>query len=138
MTPAPQRKKHPQARSPRAAQGPRLELTLPWVVVAIAAVLIGLAWYFLDQERRIAVDWGYALDDSWIYAQMARNLATGQGFAFNFGRIIAAVGGLQTANLIKFFDNSFPKAASVMAAIYLVGMSIVWLGPETKGRPLPD
>ena len=64
--------------------------------------------------------------------------ATGQGFAFNFGRIIAAVGGLQTANLIKFFDNSFPKAASVMAAIYLVGMGIVWIGPETKGRPLPD
>ena len=43
--------------------------------------------------------------------------ATGQGFAYNFGRIIAAVGGLQTANLMKLFDNSFPKAASVMAGI---------------------
>jgi SHS family sialic acid transporter-like MFS transporter len=64
--------------------------------------------------------------------------ATAQGFAYNFGRIIAAVGGLQTANLIKFFDNSFPKAASVVASVYLVGMCIVWLGPETKGRPLPD
>ena len=64
--------------------------------------------------------------------------ATGQGFAFNFGRIIAAVGGMQTANLMKIFDNSFPKAATVMAAIYLVGMGIVWLGPETKGQPLPD
>jgi MFS family permease len=64
--------------------------------------------------------------------------ATGQGFAFNFGRIIAAIGGLQTANLMKIFDNSFPKAASVMAAIYVVGMFIVWLGPETKGRELPE
>lgn len=64
--------------------------------------------------------------------------ATGQGFAFNFGRIIAAVGGLQTANMMKIFDNSFPKAASVMAAIYLVGMGIVWLGPETKGQELPE
>jgi MFS family permease len=64
--------------------------------------------------------------------------ATGQGFAFNFGRIIAAIGGLQTANLMKFFDDSFPKAATVMAAIYLVGMGIIWLGPETKGQPLPD
>ncbi len=64
--------------------------------------------------------------------------ATGQGFAFNFGRIIAAVGGLQTANLMKIFDNNFPKAATLMAAIYLVGMGIVWLGPETKGQPLPD
>ena len=64
--------------------------------------------------------------------------ATGQGFAFNFGRIVAAVGGLQTATLMKVFDNSFPKAASVMAAIYLVGFFIVWIGPETKGKELPE
>jgi SHS family sialic acid transporter-like MFS transporter len=64
--------------------------------------------------------------------------ATGQGFAFNFGRIVAAIGGLQTANLMLFFDKSFPKAASVMAAIYVVGMFIVWIGPETKGKPLPE
>ena len=64
--------------------------------------------------------------------------ATGQGFAFNFGRIVAAIGGLQTANLMKLFDNSFPKAASVMAAIYVVGIFIVWLGPETKGKELPE
>lgn len=64
--------------------------------------------------------------------------ATGQGFAFNFGRIVAAVGGLQTATLMKVFDNSFPKAASVMAAIYVVGMFIVWIGPETKGKELPE
>ncbi len=64
--------------------------------------------------------------------------ATGQGFAFNFGRIVAAIGGLQTATLMKTFDNSFPKAASVMAAIYIVGMFIVWIGPETKGKELPE
>jgi MFS family permease len=34
--------------------------------------------------------------------------ATGQGFAFNFGRIIAAIGGLQTATLMDFFNGSFP------------------------------
>jgi len=64
--------------------------------------------------------------------------ATGQGFAFNFGRIIAAIGGLQTATLMAFFDGSFPKAGSVLVAIYLVGVVLVWFGPETKGRPLPD
>jgi len=64
--------------------------------------------------------------------------ATGQGFSYNFGRIIAAVGGLQTANLMKFFGNSFPKAASVMASIYLVGMVLIWYCPETKVRPLPE
>ena len=52
--------------------------------------------------------------------------------------VVAAIGGLQTANLMKLFDNSFPKAASVMAAIYVVGIFIVWLGPETKGKELPE
>ncbi|MFM8494345.1 MAG: MFS transporter, partial [Planctomycetia bacterium] len=64
--------------------------------------------------------------------------ATGQGFALNFGRIIAAVGGLQTATLMGYFGGSFPQAGSVLVAIYLVGAVIVWLGPETKGRPLPE
>jgi len=64
--------------------------------------------------------------------------ATGQGFAYNFGRIIAAVGGLQTANLMKLFGGSFPKAASCMAGIYIIGIVIVWFGPETKGQPLPE
>jgi MFS family permease len=63
--------------------------------------------------------------------------ATGQGFAYNFGRILAAVGGLQTATLMGFFGGSFPKAGSVLTAIYAVGMVIIWLGPETRGKPLP-
>jgi hypothetical protein len=64
--------------------------------------------------------------------------ATGQGFAFNFGRIIAAIGGLQTAVLITLFDGSFAKAGSVLTVIYLVGAVIVWFGPETKGKELPE
>ena len=63
--------------------------------------------------------------------------ATGQGFCFNFGRVLAAVGGLQTATLIKLFDNSFPSAGTVLSAIYLVGAVIIWFGPETKGKELP-
>ena len=62
--------------------------------------------------------------------------ATGQGFAYNFGRILAAVGGLQTATLMGFFDGSFPKAGSVLTVFYAVGLVIIWLGPETKGRQL--
>jgi hypothetical protein len=64
--------------------------------------------------------------------------ATGQGFAYNFGRIIAAIGGLQTATLMNLFDGSFPKAGSVLTAIYALGVVIIWFGPETKGKPLPD
>ena len=64
--------------------------------------------------------------------------ATGQGFAFNFGRIVAAVGGLQTATLMKAFDGSFARAGAVLASIYLVGAFLVIWAPETKGRELPE
>jgi SHS family sialic acid transporter-like MFS transporter len=64
--------------------------------------------------------------------------ATGQGFAFNFGRIVAAVGGLQTATLMKAFDGSFARAGAVLAVIYLVGAFLVIWAPETKGRDLPE
>jgi MFS family permease len=64
--------------------------------------------------------------------------ATGQGFGFNFGRILAAVGVLQTGALMGRFDGSYPMACSVMSLIYLVGMGIIWLAPETHGKPLPE
>ena len=51
--------------------------------------------------------------------------------AYNFGRILAAVGGLQTATLMGFFGGSFPMAGSVLTVFYLVGLVIIWLGPET-------
>jgi len=68
--------------------------------------------------------------------------ATGQGFCFNFGRLIAAVGALQLANLTSFFGgheggmHAEAHAYSVLSCIYLVGMVLVWFAPETKGRSL--
>ncbi len=64
--------------------------------------------------------------------------ATGQGFSYNFGRILAAIGGLQTATLMGYFGGSFPKAGSLLTLIYLVGVVIIWFGPETRGKPLPE
>jgi MFS family permease len=64
--------------------------------------------------------------------------ATGQGFGYNFGRILAAVGALQTGNLLSLFGNDYAKACSIAAGVYLVGMVLIAFAPETKGRPLPD
>jgi MFS transporter, SHS family, sialic acid transporter len=70
--------------------------------------------------------------------------ATGQGFSFNFGRILAAIGALQTGNLIGLLADrdspggGYPEACSVMSLIYLVGLVIIWWAPETKGKPLPE
>jgi MFS family permease len=74
--------------------------------------------------------------------------ATAQGFAYNFGRVLAAIGGLQTATLTAYFSQgvapdrieteAFPTAGATLAGIYLIGLVIIWFGPETKGQPLPD
>ncbi len=72
--------------------------------------------------------------------------ATGQGFGFNFGRILAAIGTLYTGTLFApeihigehVFKGGYPFACSVMSAVYLVGLAVIWLGPETRGKPLPE
>ena len=69
--------------------------------------------------------------------------ATGQGFCFNFGRLIAAVGSLQLANLVKFFGSTSSSVSAneaqaymVLSCVYFVGMVLVWFAPETKGHQL--
>jgi MFS family permease len=65
--------------------------------------------------------------------------ATGQGFSYNFGRILAAMGVLQTGNLMKgFYRDNYPQALTVISLVYLVGLVVIWFAPETRGQPLPD
>jgi MFS family permease len=63
--------------------------------------------------------------------------ATGQGFGYNFGRIIAAVGVLQLPTVMAQLQVGWQGACTAMSAVYLVGLGLIWLAPETKGRPLP-
>jgi MFS family permease len=67
-----------------------------------------------------------------------RMRATGQGLAFNFGRIVAAVGSLQTAALVSTFDGSQARAAATMSMVYVLGLVLIWFAPETRGQPLPE
>jgi MFS family permease len=64
--------------------------------------------------------------------------ATGQGFGFNFGRIIAAAGNLQMSNLLAYFDNDYAQACSLVAGVYVVGLILIAFAPETNGQPLPE
>jgi MFS family permease len=63
--------------------------------------------------------------------------ATGAGFCFNAGRVLAAVGPFLTGYLEQSL-GSLGRAASVIALIYLVGLAILPFAPETRGKPLPD
>jgi MFS transporter, SHS family, sialic acid transporter len=63
---------------------------------------------------------------------------TGQGFSFNFGRILAAIGALQTGAIMQSFEGGYPNACSIMGSVYLVGLLVIWMAPETKNCPLPE
>lgn len=62
--------------------------------------------------------------------------ATGTGFCFNAGRVLAATGPFLTGFLVAGL-GSFGRAASAVGLVYLVGLAILLFAPETKGRPLP-
>jgi MFS family permease len=72
--------------------------------------------------------------------------ATCQGFGFNFGRILAAIGTLQMSALLaklsgfKTFAGEVgtPVACSFLTMIYLVGIVLIFFAPETRGKSLPE
>ena len=65
--------------------------------------------------------------------------ATGQGVAFNSGRVLAAVGAMSTGQMmVHLFHGSYPQACATITFVYLIGMVLIWLAPETKGKPLPE
>jgi SHS family sialic acid transporter-like MFS transporter len=64
--------------------------------------------------------------------------ATGQGLCYNFGRILAAAGALGQGQLMAHYNGSYAKAGAVVTLIYLLGMGLIWLAPETKDKPLPE
>ena len=63
--------------------------------------------------------------------------ATGAGFCFNVGRVLASAGPFLTGFLVTALGG-FGRAASAIALIYLVGLLILPFAPETKGQPLPE
>jgi MFS family permease len=93
---------------------------LVFLMGAITASFYGWLPLFLPENFRTAVR------------------ATGQGFAFNFGRILAAIGVLQLGSLTALFSGGLPMACASLSVIYLLGMVLIWLAPETKGQPLPE
>lgn len=64
--------------------------------------------------------------------------ATAQGLAFNFGRILAAIGTWNMGAIMGLFDNSYARAGMAISLVYALGMFLIWLAPETKGKPLPE
>ena len=64
--------------------------------------------------------------------------ATGQGLCYNFGRILAAAGAIAQGKLVLAYGGSYARAGATVTLIYFVGAALIWLVPETRGKPLPD
>lgn len=64
--------------------------------------------------------------------------ATGQGLCYNSGRVLAAVGAIQMGHLMQYYGGSYARAGAAITLVYIAGCVLIWIAPETKGRPLPE
>ncbi|MDR2441843.1 MAG: MFS transporter [Planctomycetaceae bacterium] len=83
---------------------------------------------------------GYAIYFPELFPTHLRSTAV--SFCYNIGRFIAATGpmGLGLLTSYVFYDAPEPirYAGAAMSITFIFGIIITWLGPETKGKPLPE
>lgn len=60
---------------------------------------------------------------------------SGSGFAFSMGRVLGAAGP-SLIGALAARTGSFPLAISLLSLIYVVGLPLIRLAPETAGKPL--
>jgi MFS family permease len=66
--------------------------------------------------------------------------ATGQGLAYNFGRIFAGVGTILFHGPLAELQSGSNLASTlgIVSLIYFLGLALIFLAPETHGKPLPE
>jgi hypothetical protein len=79
---------------------------------------------------------GYAIYFPELFATHLR--ATGTGFCFNGGRIVAASTLLLSGWLKSLPGMDLRLAISLLALLFPLGLLIIWFLPETRGQPLPE
>ncbi|MGH7682550.1 MAG: hypothetical protein ACRENN_11270 [Candidatus Eiseniibacteriota bacterium] len=113
-------------------------------IAIVVACLLMAAW-FVAMERTIAGQWGFSLDDSWIYATFARNVATGQGYAFNPHEPVGGATGPLYVFLLALFYLFFHTVvwpAKIFGVTCLAASGVLTreaarrLVPETRWLPL--
>ena len=82
--------------------------------VVLAGTALVCAAIFLVRERHLAGAWGFSLDDSWIHATIARNIAAGHGYSFNPGETTGgSTAPLYTFLLAALFAVAGPSVLGV-------------------------
>lgn len=83
---------------------------------------------------------GYAIYFPELFPTYLRS--TGTSFCYNVDRFVAAIGptllALLTTHLFAGTDEPLRYAGLTMCSIFLVGLLVLPLAPETNGQPLPE
>jgi MFS family permease len=88
---------------------------------------------------QLALFGGYAIYFPELFPTRLRS--TGTSFCYNVGRFVAAIGPSLLGYLtVAFGDKPEPMrwAGVTMCSVFLLGLAVLPLAPETKGQPLPE
>jgi hypothetical protein len=77
---------------------------------------------------------GYAIYFPALFPTRLR--ATGSSFCFNLGRVLAA--GLMVVRGLLGARFDFRWAVVAMSVLFLVGLALLAIAPETRGQKLPE
>jgi MFS family permease len=126
----------------------------PAFTIFFAASLVMTCVVFLWMDTPLEVLWmtpmlgfcalslfgGYAIYFPELFPTHLRSTAV--SFCYNIGRFIAATGPMGLGLLTSYVFYNAPEpiryAGVAMSVTFIFGIIITWLGPETKGKPLPE
>ena len=89
---------------------------------------------------QLALFGGYAIYFPELFPTRLRSTAV--SFCYNIGRYVAAFGpaifGLLTHRVFNAYDEPMRYAGALMCGVFILGIVLTWMAPETKGQPLPE
>ncbi|MFH1689396.1 MAG: hypothetical protein ABIE42_04060 [Candidatus Eisenbacteria bacterium] len=102
--------------------------TRTYMLIALLLMLASVG-YFLWSELSTAGTCGFPLDDSWIHAQFARNIALSNGFSYNPGVPVsgstAPLWTLLTA--VGYLITGDPVLATKVLGVLFLGLTVFFM-----------
>jgi MFS family permease len=120
-----------------------------FLISAICLVVSGIIYRFLTPLNPWFPAWVFVLGIvgvayfGWLPLYLpelfpTRVRSTGTGVAFNFGRIIAIPCVLGAGYIHGFFGGDYAKVGQFTSLVYLLGMLVACLAPDTSKRDLKN